>query len=61
MRYNKIKDHNHEIPQNLSISKEADRQLALLTILGDISETLALAVDLYCFQNGLDGEKDVEQ
>ena len=61
MRYKKIVDHNHEIPRKLSLSLESDRQLALITILGDISETLALAVDMYCLEKGLNGDKDVEQ
>ena len=47
MRSDEVAKNNQDLSNNLPLNTDAGRQKAILSVLTDISETLALIVDLY--------------
>lgn len=47
MRVDNIIENNKKIQENFKLDTDKGRQLAILSVLTDISETLALYVDIY--------------
>ena len=47
MRSDEVAKNNQNLSNNLPLNTDAGRQKAILSVLTDISETLALMVDLY--------------
>ena len=47
MRSDEVAKNNQDLSNNLPLNTDAGRQKAILSVLTDISETLALMVDLY--------------
>ena len=47
MRSDEVAKNNQDLSNNLPLNTDAGRQKAVLSVLTDISETLALMVDLY--------------
>lgn len=52
MRIEDVAKANKELPKNCKLSTEDGRQMAILSVLTDISETLAILTDLYGMSHG---------
>lgn len=65
MRVDDVIKTNKELPQNCRLNTEEGRQMAMLAVLTDISETLAIIADLYGIVHGRviskSGGNNVEQ
>lgn len=67
MRIEEVFENNRKLPTQVQLTTEEGRQLATLSILTDISETLAMMLDLYGVVHGRevslkkDGKIDAER
>jgi hypothetical protein len=52
MRIDEVIENNKKMQKNYRINTEEGRQAAILSVLTDISETLAIMVDLYGIVHG---------
>jgi hypothetical protein len=52
MRIDEVIDSNKKLSRNVRLNTEEGRQMALLSVLTDISETLALFLDMYAMTYG---------
>ena len=52
MRINEIVESNKNMAEKAKLNTEAGRQMAILSVLTDISETLALMLDVYSNVHG---------
>ena len=64
MRIDEIRSNNKAMQKICNINKEEGRQMALLYVLTDISETLAIISDAYMLSHGIrfaKGDDNAEQ
>ena len=61
MRIEDVAKNNQDLPKKLKLNTEEGRQAATLSVLTDISETLALLTDLYAMVHGRVISKNGEQ
>ena len=67
MRIEEVFENNKKLPTKVQLNTEEGRQLATLSVLTDISETLAMMLDMYGVVHGRevnlkkDGKKNAEQ
>ena len=52
MRIDEVIENNKKLQKNYRINTEEGRQAAILSVMTDISETLAIMVDLYGIVHG---------